>query len=115
MRVASVICICCLLAAMPASSEIVIAGDSDFGVSQRAALACEEQTEPTVGCYSDMLEPTLKAEGPRISVSGEARMGLVYDGESVRPRSKVSITISVGTVTDGGLHINGSTELSSVQ
>ena len=115
MRIASAICLYCLLAAMPASSEIAMAGDSDFGVGQGAASECEEQTELTVGCYADMPESTPKPGEPRLSITGEARMGLVYDGDSVTPRSKVSITISIDTVTDGGLRINGSTTLPSVQ
>ncbi len=97
------------------SSEISITGDSEFGVSQGDTPECEDQAEITVGCYADTLESAPNPGEPRLSISGEASMGFVYDGKSVRPRSKVSITISFDAVTDGGMHIQGLTKLPSVQ
>ena len=115
MRIASTVCLFLLLAAAPVSSEISVAGGSEFGVSQNAASECGDQTVITAGCYSDTLDAAPNPGGPRISITGEAKMGLVYDGQSVRPLSKVSITISLDTVTDGGMQIHGSTTLPSVQ
>ena len=115
MRTAAALLLFCLLAATPASSEIVVSGDTDFGVRTDVAPECEDQEKLTVGCYAATPESAPKAGGPRISIGGEARMGLVYDGNTVRPKSKVSITISFDAVTDGGMHIHGSTKLPSVQ
>lgn len=103
------------LIAVPATAEIKLKGSQLFGLETFSAKKCRTTLSMKQGCHPvGMAEKKHDPyQGNPIRIGGEARMGLVYDGEKINPKSKVSIRISFSTETDGGLIIGGGTTFES--
>ena len=86
-------------------------GPRDFGLDSFSPRECADAPLGLKACQSDDIAD-LKGPGNRLlRIGAKAAMGFVYDGSRIRPKSKVSITISFGTETDGGIGIGGSTTI----
>ncbi len=103
----------CLFAAEPAAAEIEMTGSRDFGLDSFSPRVCADTPASLNACRSDKAAPKKTPGRGFLRVSGEAKMGLVYDDSRINPRSKVSIIFGFGMVTDGGLRIGGSAKIGS--
>ncbi len=112
-RSLSVFCVCCALAA-PAAAELPFLGEPEYGVRLTDSGKCLERDKVFGNCPDKITDSGKNSPlGRLFTITGEARMGLVYDGERLNPRSEVEITIRFGTVADNGLRIGASRTIAS--
>lgn len=104
-----------IFVAVPATAEIELKGSQLFGLEAFSAKACHATHSMKQGCHPVRMAKKKRGlhQSSPIRIGGEARMGVVYDGKKINPKSKVSIRISFSTETDGGLIIGGGTTLES--
>ena len=111
-----------LLFASPAAGDVAFVGDPKLGLeAQDAEEKCAPAEIEPDKCIRESSENkfgtgmTSRNLPNGIKISGEASMGLVYDGEDFGIQNDVSIHIHFETSIDSGFSAGGGISLSSEQ